>query len=120
MKCPVCRATYPSQQSTPACRRCGADLSALIQLHDRALWHYRQSVAALQAEDYPAAQFQIEQALALDGRQGSFHALAGQIWALQGKWHPAIAAWRQAQRLDPSHPIAGACLKLLAAIAELD
>ncbi|MGA7934167.1 MAG: hypothetical protein WCA35_11520 [Kovacikia sp.] len=114
MKCPVCRATYQPGQASPICRRCGADLSALVQIHDRALWHYRQAIAHLEAEAYPNAQTHIQQALALNSRNAAFHALAGQIWALQGNWLPAIDAWKHAQQIDPGNAIAADCLKLLA------
>ncbi|WP_339375061.1 hypothetical protein [Stenomitos frigidus] len=94
------------------------DLTALIQIHDRALWHYRQAIAELKVEDYPGAQIQIQQALALDGRQAIFYTLAGQISALQGEWQLAITTWKQAQRLDPTNPIALQCLQLLSAVAQ--
>jgi Flp pilus assembly protein TadD len=118
MKCPVCRAAYQPGQSAPACRRCGADLSTLIQIHDRALWHYRQAIAHCHNAAYPEAQTHIQQALALNSREASFHALAGQIWALQGNWQPAIAVWKHAQQLDPRNAIATHCLKLLAAVIQ--
>lgn len=127
MKCPVCRATYrPAAQGEPAahassspsppylCRRCGADLTRLLQLHDRALWHYRQAIAGLQTGDYLTAQTQVQQAISLNQRDANFHALAGQLWALQGKFPQAIAAWQQAQTLDPNQLIARECLQLLA------
>ena len=116
MKCPVCRALYQPGQASPACRRCSADLSALIQIHDRALWHYRQAIDHLHANDYPVAQTHIQQALALNSRNAAFHALAGQLWALQGNWQAAIAAWKHALQFDPGEPIADRCLMLLAAL----
>ena len=123
MKCPVCRAIYQSShqsgQVSQTCRRCGADLAALIQLHDRALWHYRAAIADCNAAAYQEAQHHMQQALALESNYAAFHAFAGQLWALQGKWQPAIAAWKHAQRLDPNAPIAVPCLKLLA-MAQLD
>lgn len=118
MKCPACRATYQPGQASLVCRRCGADLTALIQIHDRALWHYRAAIAHIKADAYPGAQTHIQQALALDRRNAAFHALAGQAWALQGKWQPAIAAWKQAQQLDPGNPIAAHHLRLLTALAQ--
>ncbi len=118
MKCPVCRATYQPGQASPACRRCGADLTALIQIHDRALWHYRQAIAHLKAAAYLDAQTHIQQALALNSRDATFYALAGQIWAIQGNWQAAIEAWKQAQRLDRSNQNAADCLKLLAVVAQ--
>ena len=118
MKCPVCRALYQPGQSTLACRRCGADLTALIQIHDRALWHYRQAIIHLKTEAYLDAQTHIQQAIALNSRNATFYALAGQIWALQGSWQAAIEAWKQAQRLDRSNQTTADCLKLLAVVAQ--
>jgi Tfp pilus assembly protein PilF len=119
MKCPVCRATYrPSGDRSSAadeadllCRRCGVDLSPLIQIHDRAVWHYRQAIQALQARDYAAAAHHNHQALALDRHNADFHALAGQISALQGDLWQAIASWKTARQLDPQQAIANACLQ---------
>lgn len=120
MKCPVCRAIYrPASQSqeigTPAsllCRRCGADLTRLIQIHDRAIQHYRQAITALQATDYTTAQTQVQQALHLNHNNPDFYALAGQLWALQGEFQQAIVAWKQAQQLDPTHAVANSCLQM--------
>lgn len=120
MKCPVCRAPYrPANrepEATPQtlpCRRCGADLTRLIQLYDRAIWHYRQAIAAQQAQDYSTAQAAVQRAIALHHADADFHALAGQIYALQGQFGAAIAAWKQSQSLDPAHPIASPCLTLV-------
>lgn len=113
MKCPVCRTLYRSLGSpTPACRRCGVDLSPLIDIHDRALWHHRQAIASFQAGDYPAAAVQNDRALALYPHHPDFQAFAGQLWALQGKFAPACAAWQAAQRLNPQHPTASQCLQI--------
>lgn len=127
MKCPVCRATYrgganrsqeesansplspPSSHPPPSsllCHRCGADLAALIHLHDQAVWHHRQAIQAFQSGDYEAAIAHSQQAIALHAQQPDFHALAGQLSALQGDFPQAIAAWKTAQRLDPKHPTA--------------
>ncbi len=116
MKCPVCRARYQTGQQA-LCRRCGADLTMLIQLHDRALWHYRRAIELLRAQDYPAAQAQLQQAIALNSRESAFYALDGQLWALQGQFQPAIAAWQQARQLNPKEPIAVECLQRFAALA---
>jgi tetratricopeptide (TPR) repeat protein len=113
MKCPVCRAAYRSGSANQACRRCGADLSALVQLHDRAIWHYRQAIQAFQAKDYETAIAQINQAIALQSSNADFHALAGQLWALQGELWQAIDAWKRARQLDPQQPIAQAGLRYL-------
>lgn len=117
MKCPVCRATYRPAHEASLCRRCGADLSPLIQIHDWAVWHYRQAIQLVEAGDYAAAQMQNEQAIALYHNNADFHALAGQLWALQGEFQRAIAAWKQAQKLEPLHPVAGNCLQILTDLA---
>ncbi|MBD2459921.1 hypothetical protein H6G89_02580 [Oscillatoria sp. FACHB-1407] len=136
MKCPVCRATYratnvggqkpaigeesPSPDFTPTplnCRRCGVDLTPLIHLHDQAVWHHRQAIQAFQAGDYSAAIAQNNQALALHAHQADFHALAGQLWALQGDFAQAIAAWKIAHDLNPQHLTTTTYLQHLEAIA---
>jgi Flp pilus assembly protein TadD len=119
MKCPVCRATYrppEGPEEATLCRRCRVDLSPLIQIHDQAIWHYRQAIQAFKAGDYAAATHHNNQALALDHHNADFHALSGQILALQGEFWQAIAAWKTARQLDPQHPVATACLQCLTAI----
>lgn len=129
MKCPVCRATYRSSRTkdqekgesstfgppdqlpkTLNCHRCGADLSPLIHLHDQALWYYRQAIQALQAGNYPAAITWNNQALALCRNNADFHALTGQLWALQGEFRRASFAWEQARQISPQHQAANAYL----------
>jgi tetratricopeptide (TPR) repeat protein len=135
MKCPVCRAPYRSpalkpqgadpEDSTPVtlpaaalnCRRCGVDLAPLIRLSDQAIWHHRQAIQSFSAGDYAIAIAHNNQALALNTQQADFHALAGQLWALQGDMTRAIAAWKTAQHLNPQHPTATAYLQQLRAIA---
>lgn len=113
MKCPVCRAVYTpntqhstpnTQYPTPTCRRCGLDLSPLIQLHDQAVWYHHQAIAAFNAGDYPTATRWNNQAVALHSTQADFHLFAGQLWALQGDLALAIAAWKKALHLNPQHP----------------
>lgn len=108
MKCPVCRATY---RSGAICHRCGVDLTPLIHLHDQAIWHHRQAIQAFQSGDYATAIAHNGQAITLHTQQPDFHALAGQLLALQGDFPKAIAAWKIAQRLDPKHPTATVFLK---------
>ncbi len=126
MKCPVCRATYQApvanqetvgdlRQPTLGCRRCGADLSPLIRLHDQALWYHRLAIQSFRARDYLTATAQNNQALALHRGNADFHALAGQLLALQGAFQPAIASWKKALQLNPQQPTAGACLQYLMA-----
>lgn len=138
MKCPVCRATYRSsgvraqglgarENANPHtrnllpdplnCHRCGVDLSPLIHIHDRAIWYHRQAIQALQAGDYPAATTWNNQALALNVNNAAFHTLAGQLWALQGEFRQALAAWEKARQLNPQHPTANAYLQGLEEIA---
>lgn len=136
MKCPVCRATYRSPElqrqgldpeaATPDarsdtaavnCRRCGVDLAPLIRLHDQAIWHHRQAIQSFNAGDYAIAIAHNNHALTLNAQQADFHALAGQLWALQGNAARAIAAWKTAQHLNPQHPAATVYLQQLAAIA---
>jgi tetratricopeptide (TPR) repeat protein len=114
MKCPVCRAHYRSSGvgnshshslSDPLnCHRCGVDLSPLIHIHDQAIWYYRQAIQALQTGDYDTAIAWNNQALTLNNSNADFHALAGQLWALQGEFQWAIGAWEKAQQLNPQHP----------------
>jgi tetratricopeptide (TPR) repeat protein len=110
MQCPVCRAVYrPSP--THSCRRCGLDLSPLITLHDQALWHHRQALESFRAFDYPTAIAENDRALALIPNQPDFQAFAGQLWACQGEFAKAIAAWEKALQLDPHQKKAEACLQ---------
>ncbi|WP_218081827.1 hypothetical protein [Anthocerotibacter panamensis] len=113
MDCPVCRAVYRPHGEGFTCRRCGADLAALIQVHDRALWHYRQALNLLDQERYSAAQTANAQALALHQRSADFHDLAGRLAALTEDWPQAVASWRRALLLDPQHPRAARCLEAL-------
>jgi Flp pilus assembly protein TadD len=115
MKCPVCRATYRPNE-TSSCQRCKTDLSPLMQIHDRAVWHYRQAMQFFATGDYLAAQAQNDRAIALHSNHADFHALAGQLWALQGHFQQAIVAWKQAQQLEPLHPVACSCLQILTRI----
>ncbi len=48
-----------------------------------------------------------------------FHALTGQLWALQDEFRQAIAAWEKARQLNPQHSTANACLQGLEQIAAL-
>lgn len=122
MKCPVCRAPYRASEkvensnpvSTYFCRRCGVDLTPLIHLHDRAIWHHHQAIQALQARDLQAAKQSNDRALALYGDRADFHALAGQILALQGEFISAIAAWQKALQISPQHPSASKFLQFFA------
>ena len=111
MKCPVCRAVYRS--SNGLCRRCGVDLSPLIDICDRAIGHYRQALVALEAGDIAKATASNDQALALNANDAAFYALAGRLRALSGDLPAAIRCWQQALKLDPKHAAASQCLALL-------
>jgi len=114
MNCPICRAIYRlSGESGSRCRRCGADLSPLIQIHDHAVWYYRRALDLLADGNLAEAKATNEQALALHHGNADFHALAGRLWALEGELQQAIVSWRMAVRLDPQHPSASRCLHLL-------
>lgn len=130
MKCPVCRAVYrPSKvklqissettgeiktsPSASVCRRCGADLSPLIHIHDQALWYYKQALQCLKNCDYSQAKVCNEQALALHQNNADFQTLAGRLWALEGEFQQAITSWQKALRLDPQNPVAGSNLQIL-------
>ena len=131
MKCPVCGAIYrptraagtqggetdgqtsPLPPQSPTCRRCKADLSDLISLHDQAVWYHRQALNLFSKERYPEAATHNNQALGLYYSHADFHALAGKIWALQGEWKEAIASWQQALKFDPKNGIAGDCLQMI-------
>ncbi len=122
MKCPVCRALYRRSEkgetsnspSTYLCRRCGVDLSPLIRLHDLAIWHHCQAIQALRSGDDLGAMQRNDRALALYANHADFHALAGQLLALQGEFGEAISAWRKAQQLNPQHATASVCLRFFA------
>jgi Tfp pilus assembly protein PilF len=117
LKCPVCRATYRPQNSSRSCHRCGADLAPLIQLHDRAIDHHRKAIALLSHGDVRAALETNAQAIALHAQHPKFHALAGQLWALQGNFDAAWRSWQIAQQLDPKDATVNACLELMEKLA---
>jgi Flp pilus assembly protein TadD len=124
MKCPVCRATYRASESTTekavgakSCHRCGADLSRLIALHDQAIGHHCRAIAQLAAGDLTAAMTANNQAIELHSQHPQFHALAGQLWALQGEFGQATLAWQLAQTLDPKNTTVSAYLEILAQLA---
>ncbi len=109
MKCPVCRATYrvaASPDSIAPCHRCGADLTMLIQLQDRAIAHHRHAIELFVAEDYSGAIAENDKAISLHFHYPAFHAFAGQLFALEGKFDRAIRAWQIAQKLDPQNTFA--------------
>ncbi|AFZ58677.1 tetratricopeptide repeat protein [Anabaena cylindrica FACHB-243] len=143
MKCPVCGVVYrptkgtgekrsgeqegetdsntslfPPPVSSPTCRRCKADLSDLLSLHDQAIWYHRQALHLLSTGRYPEAATQNNQALALYYSNADFHALAGKLSALQGEWREAIASWQQALKFDPQNAIACDCLQMIKLMAK--
>ncbi|MEA5618567.1 tetratricopeptide repeat protein [Cronbergia sp. UHCC 0137] len=136
MKCPVCGATYrptkgakqqggetnsnnsPLPSPSPTCRRCKADLSDLLSLHDQAIWYHRQAIHFLSIKHYQQAETHNNQALALYFSNSDFHALAGKLSALQGEWREAIASWQQALKFDPQNAIAGHCLQMIKLMAK--
>ncbi len=117
MKCPVCGAVYRPAIHSLTCRRCKADLSDLIRLHDQAIWYHRQALCLLQQGHYPEAEANNNQALALDDSHADFHALAGKLSALQGNFRLAIASWQQALKFDPQNAIACTCLQMIEVMA---
>jgi tetratricopeptide (TPR) repeat protein len=145
MKCPVCGAIYrpvkesrgsveqknndytqettitsPSSSPTPhsqTCRRCKADLSDLLSLHDQAIWYHRQALHLLSKGRYPEAATHNAQALALYYSNADFHALAGKLSAFQGEWREAIASWQQALKFDPQNAIASDSLQMIKLMA---
>ena len=134
MQCPVCRAVYrPAKDKLLAadsesasksvevriplasvCRRCGVDLSPLIRIYDQALWYHRQALQHLQQGDYSEARGYNERAIALHQNNADFHALSGQLWALEGEFGLAVASWQKALRFKPQQPLASNCLQILA------
>ncbi|BAY42213.1 hypothetical protein NIES2111_66090 (plasmid) [Nostoc sp. NIES-2111] len=142
MKCPVCgtvyrpakgsrgsleqannnykekTATISPSSSSPTCRRCKADLSDLFRLHDQAIWYHRQALHLLSQKRYPEAAAHNNQALALYYSNADFHALAGKLSALQGKFREAISSWQQALKFDPQNAIASNCLQIIQVMAE--
>jgi hypothetical protein len=122
MKCPVCRATYRLPEASPptetqSCHRCGADLSALIALHDQAIGYHRQAIAQFVAGDLAAAITANNQAIKLHSHHPKFHAFAGQLSALQGEFGPAIRSWQLAQTIAPQNTTLSVCLEILAQLA---
>ncbi|MBR8833946.1 MAG: hypothetical protein DSM106950_07885 [Stigonema ocellatum SAG 48.90 = DSM 106950] len=113
MKCPVCGAVYRPAIHSSTCRRCKADLSDLIRLHDQAVWYHRQALCLLQQGHYPEAEANNSKALALYDSQADFHALAGKLSALQGNFQDAIVSWHQALKFDPQNAIAFTCLQMI-------
>ena len=114
MKCPVCGAVYRSAMpSVLTCRRCKADLSDLIRLHDQALWYHRQALSLLQQENYSEAEVNNQQALTMYSSNADFHALAGKLQALQGNFALAIASWQQALQLDSQNAIASTAMQMI-------
>jgi Flp pilus assembly protein TadD len=91
------------------------DLAPLIQVYDQAIWHHRQAIEAFKQGDVTTALAHNHQALALYQGQADFHALEAQLQTLQGEFGRAITACQKAQRLDPQHPTAVACLQWIAA-----
>lgn len=98
---------------SPTCRRCKADLSDLLRLHDQAIWYHRQAMHLLSQERYPEAAAHNNQALALYYSNADFHALAGKLSALQGEFREAISSWQQALKFDPQNAIAFNCLQMI-------
>ena len=128
IKCPVCRAVYRPTKAklfvaasaeevrtalASVCRRCGVDLSPLIRIHDQALSYHRQALQFLQQGDYSKAKRNNEQAIALHQNSADFHALAGQLWALEGEFSLAAVSWQKAVDLNPQQPLASSCLQIL-------
>ncbi len=141
MKCPVCGAVYrpikaskgageqgsrgadapeevasispPSSPRFLTCRRCKADLSDLICLHDQAIWYHRQALYLLSQGRYSEAETYNNRAIALHYSNADFHALAGKLAALQGEFREAISAWQQALKFDPQNAIACNCLQMI-------
>ncbi len=128
MICPVCGAVYrPTKTSKEVggdevvsisppsltCRRCKADLSDLICLHDQAIWYHRQALYLLSQGRYSEAEADNNSAIALHYSNADFHALAGKLEALQGKFREAISEWQQALKFDPQNAIACNCLQMI-------
>ena len=129
MKCPVCNTVYrPTKTSqegggdeelvsiSPSslnCRRCKADLSDLIRIHDETIWYHRQALYLLSQGHYSEAKAYNNSAIALDYRNADFHALAGKLRALQGDFREAIFEWQQALKFDPQNAIACNCLQMI-------
>jgi len=121
LKCPVCGATYRSSSKLEeqeyvreiTCKRCKVDLSELIHVHDQAIWYHRKALDLYQQKDYLAAQTANDQALALYSHHAEFSALAGKLFALQGDFRQAIAAWRRAIAIDPQQEVASRCLQMI-------
>jgi tetratricopeptide (TPR) repeat protein len=106
MKCPVCRATYRSTQTpeqlTYTCHRCGADLTALIRIHDQAIAHHCRAIEYFKSGNIHDAMVANDQAINLHSRHPSFHALAGRLWVIQGNFDQAFQSWKLTKALDPA------------------
>jgi tetratricopeptide (TPR) repeat protein len=141
MKCPVCGAVYSPAKTSKGgggegnreaggdqvvsisppsltCRRCKADLSDLIHLHDQAIWYHRQALYLLSQGRYSEAGAYNNNAIALHYSNAGFHALAGKLRALQGEFREAIFEWQQALKFDPQNAIACDCLQMINLMAE--
>ncbi|QLE59569.1 hypothetical protein FD725_27935 [Nostoc sp. TCL26-01] len=127
MKCPVCGVVYrptrgvenkSSPQPSPTCRRCKADLSDLLRLHNYAIWYHKQALQLMSQKLYLEAAVSNNQAIALNYSNADFHALAGKLWALQGNFAKAIASWQQALKFDSQNTIADNCLQMINVIAK--
>ncbi len=139
MKCPVCGVVYrPTKTSkggeqgngedelvsisapSLTCRRCKADLSDLIHLHDQAMWYHTEALYLLSIWRYSEAGVHNNSAIALHYSNADFHALAGKLEALQGKFREALFEWQLALKFDPQNAIAFNCLQMIQLMAECD
>ena len=76
-------------------------------------FYHRQALQFLQQGDYSKAKKNNNQAIALHQNSADFHALAGQLWALEGEFSLAAVSWQKALALYPQQPLASSCLQIL-------
>ena len=113
MSCRLPQTVRPPDLVPKPCHRCGADFTALIRLHDHAIYLHRQAIAQFAAGDVTQAIETNETAIAIHLQQPKFHAFAGQLWAVQGDFKAAARSWQTAQHLDPKDTIVTDCLSIL-------
>jgi serine/threonine protein kinase/Leucine-rich repeat (LRR) protein len=91
--------------------------SALADLRKTAPTFYEQALALVRDKKLDSALEKLSYALSLAPREARYHALRGNILQTQLELPAATAAYREAQRLDPSFPYLAVNLALCARLA---
>ncbi|MDY0310927.1 MAG: hypothetical protein RBR20_02275 [Desulfobacterales bacterium] len=90
-RCPVCRANLKDGES---CRRCGADLTRLIQIETAARSHYQAAVEAFSRDDFGAMYTHAREAAAKRDSPATRRLLACAT-LLSGDPSRAFSLWRR-------------------------